>query len=219
MATIEHLSGLALAYQRRGGDPFAEEVGEAIGAGSDLPAAPGMYPGWGLHQELEALVHLGMTPTEALRAATWGAAELAGRDDIGELSAAARADVVVVAGDPTREITDTRWLEAVWFGGEPVELDLAWERVIEALEAAAAAFGGSGSPPMGPGRPVPETAASDPVNPWAWADPSWPGRTPPGIRVASGSDSWGWACRRAPRRSPSRSIGRQALGRRLRDGR
>jgi imidazolonepropionase-like amidohydrolase len=227
VTTIEHLSGLALAYQRRGGDPFAERVDEAIireiaealldsgvafvptvatalrmedesvfpadglpgveemtpvldgqwdmtrafaaqrreaagadsrlvrallprlitggaplGVGSDLPAAPGMYPGWGLHQELEALVHLGLTPTEALRAATVVAADLAGRDDIGELSAGAHADLVVVAGDPTREITDSRRIEAVWSGGEPVELDLAWERVAEAMEAAAAAFGG-----------------------------------------------------------------------------
>jgi len=70
------------------------------------------------------------------------AAELAGRDDIGELSAGARADLVVVAGDPTLEITDSRRIEAVWFGGEPVDLDLAWERVAEAIEAAAAAFGG-----------------------------------------------------------------------------
>jgi len=227
VSTIEHLSGLALAYQRRGGDPFADSVDEAIideiaeallhsgvafvptaatalriedeslfpaeglpgvegmalvlggqwnmaragaeqrrepaeadgrlmrallprlvaggapvGAGSDLPAAPGVYPGWGLHQELEALVHLGMTPTEALRGATSVAAALAGRDDIGELSAGARADLIVVAGDPTREITDSRRIEAVWSGGEPVELDLAWERVLEALEAAASAFGG-----------------------------------------------------------------------------
>ncbi|TVR52903.1 MAG: hypothetical protein EA421_12590 [Gemmatimonadales bacterium] len=227
VTTIEHLSGLALAYQRRGGDPFAETVdeeiiheiaealtasgvafvptvatglrmedeslfraeglpgvdrmapvfrgqwdrirageeqwreaveadgrlvrallsrlvagGSRVGAGSDLPASPGMYPGWALHQELEALVHLGMTPMEALRAATVVAAELAGRDDIGELSAGARADLVVVAGDPTLEITDSRRIEAVWFGGEPVDLDLAWERVAEAIEAAAAAFGG-----------------------------------------------------------------------------
>jgi len=33
-------------------------------------------------------------------------------------------------------------MEVVWFGGEPVDLDLAWERVAEATQAAAAAFGG-----------------------------------------------------------------------------
>ncbi len=226
VSTIEHLSGLALAYQRRGGDPFAESVDEAIideiaesllasgvafvptaatalrmkdesrfpaeglpgvdgmtpvldgqwdraragaeqgraaaeadvrlmralfprlmaggasvGAGSDLPAAPGVYPGWGLHQELEALVHLGMTPAEALQAATVVAAALAGRDDIGELTAGSRADLVVVAGDPTRDITHSRQITAVWFGGESVDLDLAWERVAKAMEAAAAALG------------------------------------------------------------------------------
>jgi imidazolonepropionase-like amidohydrolase len=110
--------------------------GVTIGAGSDVPAAPGMVPGWGIHQELEALVLMGVTPVEALRAATHEASGILGQGDLGHLDAGARADFVVVRGDPTQEITDTRQVEAVWLGGRAVDLEEAWTMVAERFEAA-----------------------------------------------------------------------------------
>ena len=51
-------------------------------------------------QELLALVQAGLTPAEAIRAATVEPAALIGRKDLGEIAVGAAADFVVVAGDP-----------------------------------------------------------------------------------------------------------------------
>jgi hypothetical protein len=40
---------------------------------------------------------------------------------------------VVVEGDPSTDITDSRRVRAVWFGGEAVDLDAAWNAVAAAL--------------------------------------------------------------------------------------
>ena len=112
-------------------------AGVPVGAGSDLPAAPRMLPGAALHQELQALVEAGLSPVQALQAATHVAARILGRDDLGRLEAGAVADILVVDGDPLADILHTRRLRAVWFQGEAVDLEAAWERVVDALEAAA----------------------------------------------------------------------------------
>ena len=112
-------------------------AGVPVGAGSDLPAAPYMLPGGALHQELQALVEAGLTPVQALQAATHTAASILGRDDLGRLEPGAVADILVVDGDPTTDILHTRQVRAVWVDGKAVELDAAWDRVERALEAAA----------------------------------------------------------------------------------
>jgi imidazolonepropionase-like amidohydrolase len=59
------------------------------------------------------MVQWGMTPAEAIRAATMGNAELFGlKDDIGSLTAGKRADIIAVDGDP---LADVRQLEDVDF--------------------------------------------------------------------------------------------------------
>ena len=111
-------------------------AGVRIGAGSDLPAAPYMLAGPALHQELDALVANGLTPVQALQAATHVAADILGQADLGRLEAGARADVLVVAGDPLADIRATRRIEAVWTDGTRVDLAAAWTTVEDALEAA-----------------------------------------------------------------------------------
>lgn len=101
-----------------------------IGAGSDLLAAPYMLPGAALHQELEALVAAGFSPDEALQAATSNAAAILGHEEFSNLRRGARADVLVV-GDPTQDICDTRRILAVWKDGKKVEIEQAW-RAVEA---------------------------------------------------------------------------------------
>ncbi|MGJ4729020.1 amidohydrolase family protein [Luteimonas sp. SDU101] len=118
--------------------PRLVAAGVAVGAGSDLPAAPWMLPGPALHQELLALVEAGLSPVQALQSATHVAADILGRDDLGRLEAGAIADILVVEGDPPTDIRDTRRLRAVWFEGGEVDLDAAWDGVVDALEAAAA---------------------------------------------------------------------------------
>jgi imidazolonepropionase-like amidohydrolase len=224
--TIEHLSGLALAYQRRGGDPLAETLDDALldelaaslaqsgvsvvsttanamqfyepgnlawddlpgaemmasflgshwqrlagwaaqahdraaadrrlqlamiprlaaagvllGAGSDVPAAPYMVPGGALHQELAAMVRAGLSPTEALRAATWNAGQILGADELGHLGVGAYADIVVVEGDPTVDIEQSRRLVEVYLGGARINRQAALDDVARAFAAALAEEG------------------------------------------------------------------------------
>ena len=97
------------------------DAGVDILAGSDvsepLPILGGLAHGASLHRELQLLVDAGLTPTEALRAATSTPARRFGLDDRGRIAPGARADLLLVKGDPTRDITDTLSIEAVWRRG------------------------------------------------------------------------------------------------------
>ncbi|MEM7411545.1 MAG: amidohydrolase family protein [Myxococcota bacterium] len=80
-------------------------AGVTILAGSDTQS--GVFPGAGLHRELAHLVEAGLTPTEAIRAATLGPAQFLEDTDapsFGNVAVGQRADLVLVAGDPTTDI-------------------------------------------------------------------------------------------------------------------
>jgi imidazolonepropionase-like amidohydrolase len=79
----------------------------AILAGTDAPNEGTTY-GAGLHRELELLVEAGLTPVEALRAATSVSAAAFDLNDRGRIAAGARADLLLVDGDPTVDIRTTR---------------------------------------------------------------------------------------------------------------
>jgi imidazolonepropionase-like amidohydrolase len=72
-------------------------------------------------RELVALTKAGLTPAEALRAATVEAASLLDRSDLGEITVNAVADFVVVKGDPLQDITLLRHPEMVIQGGRIVD--------------------------------------------------------------------------------------------------
>jgi imidazolonepropionase-like amidohydrolase len=83
----------------------AMDAGVKIACGTDAPAIPHGDNA----MELVALVERGMTPLQALRAATVTSAELIGRqDELGRLQEGYLADIIAVPGDPTRDITVTR---------------------------------------------------------------------------------------------------------------
>jgi imidazolonepropionase-like amidohydrolase len=94
--------------------------GVEILAGSDAPN-PGTAHGASLHHELELLVRAGLTPIEALRAATSAPARRFGLADRGRITPGARADLLLVAGDPTTDIRATRAIERIWKNGAAVE--------------------------------------------------------------------------------------------------
>jgi imidazolonepropionase-like amidohydrolase len=88
---------------------------------NDNPAAPHQIPhGESLHEELERLVRAGLTPVEALQGATAHAAETFGLADRGVIAPGRRADLVLVDGDPTADISATRNIRGVWIGGTRV---------------------------------------------------------------------------------------------------
>jgi imidazolonepropionase-like amidohydrolase len=94
-------------------------AGVPILAGTDAShlGAPGMAHGVSLHGELQLLVQAGLTPIEALRAATSVPASTFGLPDRGRIATGARADLVLVDGDPTTAIADTLSIRDVWRGG------------------------------------------------------------------------------------------------------
>ncbi len=89
-------------------------------AGTDAPN-PGTAHGLSLHEELELLVGAGLSPIEALAAATSIPARTFGLSDRGRIAPGMRADLLMVDGDPTRAIAATRRIAAIWKGGVAVE--------------------------------------------------------------------------------------------------
>lgn len=87
------------------------------GADSSQPQIGGMAPGASLHHELQLLVRAGLSPLEVLRAATAVPARRFGLFDRGRIVNGARADLLLVMGDPTVNIGDTLSTKAVWRQG------------------------------------------------------------------------------------------------------
>jgi len=99
-----------------------------ITAGTDTPNQL-LAPGASLHDELALLVAAGLSPREALLAATRNAARAIGVDSIGVLAAGKAADFVVLTGNPLTDINNTRTIDRVVFKGvgyHPDEFRLEW---------------------------------------------------------------------------------------------
>ncbi|MHC5036286.1 MAG: amidohydrolase family protein [Planctomycetota bacterium] len=84
------------------------DAGVRIVAGTDAPY-PGVFPGEGIHRELALLVEAGLTPLQALSTATRNpGAWMAGEGGWGVLAPGMRADMILIAGRPDRDIAHTR---------------------------------------------------------------------------------------------------------------
>ncbi len=89
-------------------------------AGSGAPV-DGSFPGVSLHVELEMLVRLGLTPREALAAATNNYALQFHWTELGQVAPGRRADVLVVDGDPTVNIWNARRISTLILGGNVID--------------------------------------------------------------------------------------------------
>jgi imidazolonepropionase-like amidohydrolase len=92
------------------------DAGVTILAGTDAPN-PGTVFGASLHRELELLGRCGLTPAQALNAATAAPARVFNLADRGQTAPGRRADLVLVSGDPLTDITATRAIERIWRAG------------------------------------------------------------------------------------------------------
>lgn len=99
----------------------AIERGVRIACGTDAPAIPHGKNA----KELIALVDRGMTPLQALRAATTVAAELIDVDDRGRLAPGLYADVIAVPGNPLEDISLTERVVFVMKGGQVARDDVS----------------------------------------------------------------------------------------------
>lgn len=103
---------------KRVGDEGARVV---VGGHTDVPFAGRGEAPW---RELELLVESGFSPIEAIRAATGTAAGfLFKSDELGTLRSGLKADLVVLKGNPHRDITAVRGVERVMVGGRWVGIE------------------------------------------------------------------------------------------------
>lgn len=114
--------------RRKGFDDFRQEIQQAVQLAKSLGVkiASGYDAGSAAHQghnaeELISLTKRGLTPAEAIRAATTTAAELlTWQDRVGAIEPGKYADLIAVQGDPLTDITILRQVKFVMKAGVPV---------------------------------------------------------------------------------------------------
>jgi imidazolonepropionase-like amidohydrolase len=113
------------------------ELGVPILAGTDV-GAEYIYAGSSLHGELALLVEAGLTPSQALAAATAAPAKFLKLKDSGRIAKGMRADLVLLKADPIADIAATKEIEAVILNGRFFDR-AALNRLLEEGKAAGVA--------------------------------------------------------------------------------
>jgi len=122
------------------------KAGIPLLAGTDAPN-PGTAHGVSIHREMQLLVQAGLTPSEALSAATSVPARAFGLIDRGRIAPGLRADLLLVKGDPTQDIIATRDIVTIWKTG--FAYDRAPARAAVEKEKQEAAVARAAAPPAG----------------------------------------------------------------------
>ena len=93
-------------------------AGGLLIAGPDPTGRGDVLPGFGDQREIELLVEAGFSPVEAIRIATLNGAIYLGRDkQIGSVAIGKNADLVVMKGDPSKQVSDVENVELVFKDG------------------------------------------------------------------------------------------------------
>jgi len=94
--------------------------GVKYGMGTDS-GPPGRFPGYFAHWEMELMVQAGITPMQAILAATRSGAEFLKAKDLGTLEKSKWADLVVLDKNPLDDIKNTRTIDSVYIAGTRVK--------------------------------------------------------------------------------------------------
>jgi cytosine/adenosine deaminase-related metal-dependent hydrolase len=109
---------------------MVEFVGRLYRAGVPIVAGTDELPGFTLQRELEFYVEAGLTPAQALQVATKnGAKYTRTANDKGRIAPGMLADLVLVDGDPTRDITDLRKVALVITRGKAISPTAVWREL------------------------------------------------------------------------------------------
>ncbi|MFC2041906.1 amidohydrolase family protein [Chloroflexota bacterium] len=111
------------------------EAGVPLMSGTDTPL-PIMIPGFALHEELEVMVDIGLSPYDALKTSTHNPAMYLGElDEFGTIEVGKRADLVLLKANPLVDITNTQLIDGVMVRGRwytRADLDMMLEEVANA---------------------------------------------------------------------------------------
>jgi imidazolonepropionase-like amidohydrolase len=100
---------------------FGREAKAGIPYGMGTDSGPSArFPGYFAHWELELMVKSGITPLQALTAATSSNATFMGATNVGTIAPNKAADLLVLDKDPTADIRNTRAIDSVYLAGEQV---------------------------------------------------------------------------------------------------
>jgi imidazolonepropionase-like amidohydrolase len=121
---LQNRSPERVAAEKKLADKYLEVVGAMqragvkLMAGSDCGVNPLLFPGWGVHDEMALLVKAGLTPMQALQAATKNPTTFLGLNNaLGTVEKGKIADLVLLGANPLDDISNTRKITAVIFGG------------------------------------------------------------------------------------------------------
>ncbi|MGH7774308.1 MAG: amidohydrolase family protein [Candidatus Binatia bacterium] len=95
-------------------------AGGKVHSGSDPNS---LLAGYGVHAELQLLIDAGLSAVQAIQSASWNVAQAWGKEkDYGSVEKGKVADIVIVRGDPLRDIWATQDVEMVFMDGKPVDI-------------------------------------------------------------------------------------------------
>jgi imidazolonepropionase-like amidohydrolase len=93
------------------------DAGIVIAMGTDSGANLGQWQGYFEHVELEYMIKAGLTPMQALVAATGGAAKVMKLDQLGTVQKGNWADLLVLNANPLTDIKNTRQIHSIYIAG------------------------------------------------------------------------------------------------------
>jgi Amidohydrolase family len=118
-----------VAAMRRSGVEFL--------VGTDAPGVPYCFPGFSVHDEMALFVKAGLTPMEALQAATRNPAKYLGLlDSLGTIEREKIADLVLLDANPLNDIRNTQKISAVIVNGRLLNREVLDDLLAEVEEAA-----------------------------------------------------------------------------------